>query len=718
MKIVNKKLILLLSIIITFPFFDYFVLPNLKEAYYFEIDILEKIRLEISPVSSNKTKLIAQNIWGELDSLDRMQGIFKRAFITNLYVALDDKQVENLKELKVSLGEQSFLYSREEFFTNWSQESIPGKFSKMNLWKAPSQFKSQSYLNNILDKVPVLSKVINWSKSPEDALVKVLQLIFFVAIVTVGLVLSRKVHVKLESSTLSSHKFEKFYYFSICSIILSITLYYSKLGIDFHHQGFILNAALRFSEGKTLFKEIFYHYGPLSAQIHFLTMLIGGKTLLAVNATTAIFYTLIAYVYLLISRRFLNHYEAIISLILWILMAPFFIDVFLPWSSVYSLFFSMLSLHLLLNYLEKKQMFFLFCSASCISLCFWCRQSVGPIIFMALLILLLIKHIKTKNTKLFFTELCVSSFGIALVSIFYIVWLHLNNSLPDWWIQNMTAQMEWAFKAQVLDQDVTHSILKDLLPINVWSIFPLISVYLILISMRTKKHIKDDLLFKDFKLISLCLFGLASWPQYFPIPCNRHHFWAATPMILCFWIYIFRFIIPYLTKINKNFIFYKYICVWWYACLMFSSISHMIWQRIDSGFNKLSTYNYTIQKPDILKGIKLDNPIAVQKLEEMDNFLKHYRMSNPKVSIVSEEDWNQMFLTFLSENKSPSPIPSALFDYGSLAQKYRFREKLNDFILREKPIVYSDKQLTIPGYKEYFHSYAPPIINSYFYIPD
>jgi hypothetical protein len=73
-------------------------------------------------------------------------------------------------------------------------------------------------------------------------------------------------------------------------LLLCTLLYFSKLGIDVHHQGFMLLTAMRLSEGKMLFRDIYFHYGALTAILQSWILNIFGAKLLFINYLTSLFY--------------------------------------------------------------------------------------------------------------------------------------------------------------------------------------------------------------------------------------------------------------------------------------------------------------------------------------------------------------------------------------------------------------------------------------------
>ena len=123
-------------------------------------------------------------------------------------------------------------------------------------------------------------------------------------------------------------------------ICITVTAtYFSRFGFDLHHDGLMYKSALDISNGKKLFRESFTQYGALTALIQGLSLNLFGKYLITIKLVTAIFYGLIATMLFLIWSTFLNSSLTIFLVVIWQLLAPYYEYTFLPWSSVYSLFF-------------------------------------------------------------------------------------------------------------------------------------------------------------------------------------------------------------------------------------------------------------------------------------------------------------------------------------------------------------------------------------------
>ena len=120
-----------------------------------------------------------------------------------------------------------------------------------------------------------------------------------------------------------------------------------------------------------------------------LFLLILGRQVTSILFCTALFYALSYAMLYLVSRRFLSPSLSLIATAITLLLAPYYLSDFHPWSSVYALFFLLLSLYLSLLALDREGSRFLLLTALsglCAALVFWCRQPAGLVAILAGLI--------------------------------------------------------------------------------------------------------------------------------------------------------------------------------------------------------------------------------------------------------------------------------------------------------------------------------------------
>jgi hypothetical protein len=223
-------------------------------------------------------------------------------------------------------------------------------------------------------------------------------------------------------------------------LTFSVAGYFSTLGIDPHHDGIMFKPAIDFAEGKILFKESFTQYGALTTILQGVSLILFGKYLIVIKLLTALFYSLIATLLYLIWKNVIPKYLALISCLIWLLLAPYFVWPFLAWSSVYALFFQMLSLYLLILFIKKSKKYLLFMSGFSAALCFWCRQPVGIFLICAITIFIIVYcQYKRDYLKSKIITIVSPMFGAIVCTSLFIFWLLINGAIYDWYLQSIKA---------------------------------------------------------------------------------------------------------------------------------------------------------------------------------------------------------------------------------------------------------------------------------------
>lgn len=459
---------------------------------------------------------------------------------------------------------------------------------------------------------------------------------------------------------LRSDKFSTFFNFFIPILIFAIcffvTSYFAHLGSDQHSDGILFKPALDVSNGKMLFGETFTQYGALTTLLQALAIKIFGPFLLTIRLQTAFFYSLASVLLWLIWKKFLPKILTFISIIIWILLAPYYIWPFIPWSSVYSLFFQLLSIYLLIQYFEKNNKYLLFFSGLMAALTFWCRQPVGIFLIfftsISLLLLFLIKKFKPFNILIYY----IGSISITLV---FLAWLFVNNSLKDWFLQSFTYSYFWNGT-----YGGNSKILSSLFPGQgtlLWSILP-ISIFIVIATIFLKKQSNSDdsnktillnknLNTKQITILILSITSIGSWLQYYPISCIRHTYWGSTPMIGLF-IYLIWYLISLIFSKNTNNNLTKKIVVF----IVFITIifGKDIKTRMIIGTNRSIETTTLIDKPTIFKNIKFTQQEAYF-YSAISYIIDTYLNAHPGTKIITT-GIDAIPLTFTTKTENYDPI--------------------------------------------------------------
>ncbi|MDD4938199.1 MAG: glycosyltransferase family 39 protein [Candidatus Shapirobacteria bacterium] len=425
----------------------------------------------------------------------------------------------------------------------------------------------------------------------------------------------------------------------IFSLTFIISGYFSTIGADSHHDGIMLKPALDVSQGQMLFKDTFTQYGALSTIIQSVAIKLFGEYLIVIRLTTAFFYALISVVLYFIWSKFLNKHLTFLSCLIWILLAPYYLMTFLPWSSVYALFFQCLAILFFQKYAQNNKTKNLIMVGVMSALTFWCKQNVGLYTIMGGLIsLFIIKQIKKTKSKILIKNIILYTVGGIIISLPIFFWIIYNGAFSDWWKQSI----EFSYKF-ISDRSSISFIEKmftgSFSAISVWAITPIITFYTVIKEFYTTK--------KNLSLIILIIFGLFSWLQYYPVSCVRHTYWAISPLIGVLTYFFFK------PKLNKNHSLklkqiIGVLLIITYTLIVGPDIN----KRIQSGIELYQSNYIILNKPKVLKNIKLSNSEANYYSQTYENIEK-YMEQNPNSNFINISP-NALYLTFFkSKNFHP-----------------------------------------------------------------
>jgi 4-amino-4-deoxy-L-arabinose transferase-like glycosyltransferase len=415
---------------------------------------------------------------------------------------------------------------------------------------------------------------------------------------------------------------------------------FSRIGIDVRHDGAMLKPALDVARGFMLYRDTFTQYGPLTSLVQAGTLLLFGKFLLTLKLLTAAFYGGIAVLQYLLYKRILPRSIAITTVILWVFCAPYFYWAypFLIWSSVYALFFQLVAVYLLFCWLEKKQHLFLFYAGVATACVLYTRQTVGvfttcSIIAFFITLYLLKKQSLSQAGKAFFNFLL----GMITVSLFFAIWLGVNQGFSDWWKQSFV--LGFLNGTQFTSLGDLLNLLKITLfplsdpnfitsPVELWVLLPCASI---IVFVQYYFFRKKDSQNHRLLVILLSLIGLSSWGQYYPIIDYRHVYWGGTPMFGLLALFCYELIRYIFSIFRKHASSLTTIITIAGLCLLFyPDVSN----RIIQGKEKLSSPRETLVYPTVLQGIQVTRE-EKQYILDFENSLNTYFINHPDGTVVN-----------------------------------------------------------------------------------
>ena len=656
--------------------------------------------------------------------------------IKKLILSIPKDNIEDFKQVQISLGKKHFLYTRRQLLQNWKKSDEHFNKEKAIIdyvnFEAPPEVKTNSILQKL--KFAVFStdpeingnpKLLNIIKecliSFHTPILFIILLILLLSFAIFSLkypALNKNTYVSMILPNIYYNHQKKFdwVHMALVFILTFVTAsFFSRLRIDVLHHGFMLQAAVNMSEGKMLFKDIYFHYGPLTAILQSLAIDIFGKKLIVIQIETALFYALTSIFLWLIWSRFMKPVLATISCIVWLFLAPYFEDIFLPWSSVHSLFFLTLSLYIFILALEKKKQRYLYMAGMSASLTFWSRQPEGILLFSSIVSSYFILHILQKsNVKVMLKGIGVFLAGNITISIVFFTWIVMNLAFNDWWVQCFTGIVSWAFTDSLaFSSEGTGFIFKAIssskafFPCNFWVLLPLFA-FLTLVSVIFNIVNKKKVDKQSQALLVILFVSLTNWLNYFPTSCWRHCYWAATPLVgvvvfyfLCLWKLFVKF-----WKLRKNALSLG-LALFIYLFIIITGVE--LTKKIVCGIKKHAKYSYEVTKPDVLSGMMVAHESQVEALKKLDVTIQTYLTNFPGTSLISLSNINILFLTLVDNNNLFSPLPTPTSS-KILFKTYKYREKLSKCIEQKKVLIFADKPKILPGYRELTHIPITPTL--------
>lgn len=340
--------------------------------------------------------------------------------------------------------------------------------------------------------------------------------------------------------------------FLIFALSLPLVYHFSRIGFDPHHTGLMYKTALDVSHGKALFAETFTQYGALVAWVQALFLRIFGERVTSILLCTALFYALSYSALYLVSRRFLGPWLSLAGTLCTVFFGPFYFWDFHPWSSVFALFFLLLSLLLALLSIERSGTQALVLAALCglcAALVFWCRQPAGLVAVLAGVICFGLPALLLRRDlgRPMLWRLLLFCGGVAAGVIALLIPIFATGATADFLHQSIGGMLSFADSRSYAD---SHGILfsiglifvnllispittvYDLPVLNVmWSLLPLaavgLTVYAVVCLCRAAKAHTPETGKTALPYLFYGVFAACAWHQYYPVACFRHWYWGA-----------------------------------------------------------------------------------------------------------------------------------------------------------------------------------------------
>lgn len=500
-------------------------------------------------------------------------------------------------------------------------------------------------------------------------------------------------HTKIKLSEFISRISIPFFLFLLTFIIAG---YFSKIGVDPHHDGIMFKPALDVARGSILFRDTFTQYGALTTLLQAWALMIFGKYLLTIQILTAFFYGLIAVLLYVIYQRILPKFLSCITVMLWIFMAPYFLALFLPWASVYALFFQLLGTYLLIKYEEYANAWYLFWAGVATTLTFFTRQPGGICMLGAMYTYLLCTFI-TKNLSLrkLIRALYLYTCGVVLTASCFLIWIAGSGAFRDFWLQSIRLAY---ISGTNRPENTIHGVISALFPGDksigfksigyLWSVFPIATILVgvaSLIALMRKRDVKQAK-----TVLIIAAIGLSAWNQYYPLNDERHIYWGGTEMfgLLTFALFtVSVYVLSFVPKLRRK-LAIGLTCI---ALVYFFGPYIII--RVTDGMEKLRSPYVTVSQPDILHGMLMPAGDA-QFYSSVAGSMTTYFQNNPKGNVVNISG-DALYGAFDPRIRNIHPLYIVWFWLYDIYPD--FTTKFATYIQTDKPLVISQGDIP-PGY--------------------
>lgn len=363
---------------------------------------------------------------------------------------------------------------------------------------------------------------------------------------------------------------------------------FARIGIDIHHDGIMLKPALDVLSGQTLHRDTFTQYGSLTTYVHAFFLLLFGPTLLTLKLATVGMYALASAILVRAWRTILPLHLTALAFFMWLAFAYFYIPfvgrTMLIWSSVLALPIQALALLCLMSVLRGDRVALHSCVAGvCAGLVYWCRMPVGITLFAALIMsLTLIPMLERKPVN--WRSVLLTCAGTASVFFVFFAYFIYAGALGEWYYQTIEWPTAWV-KTRTSVFDSLFPRPKRGAQIIILTVLAMLPALLARLKIQRLEHVRagikivalitwygllaqyiyerqedmEDSLYSGWSILipvsmtafffagsilallrrtfstldrmamGACILAVASYSQFYPVPCTRHIYWGLAP---------------------------------------------------------------------------------------------------------------------------------------------------------------------------------------------
>lgn len=225
--------------------------------------------------------------------------------------------------------------------------------------------------------------------------------------------------------------------FAIMCVLTAVFSVFSRLGVDPHHDGMVVQPAFLVASGKVVHRDVFEQYGPVSAWIQGLFVLIGGKSLLVIKVGTSGLLAIGIALFFSVWRDWRGRLLAYASLTVILLTAYFFTPnlEMRAWSSDILVFLQGLTLWVGTRAWKLRSPRLWIIVGIVSTLCIFTRLLPGLALVGTLVVLI------TWRRR---GELTSYIKGVLVTIITVLTYFKLVGGLDEWWYQTIEMPFAWS----------------------------------------------------------------------------------------------------------------------------------------------------------------------------------------------------------------------------------------------------------------------------------
>ena len=462
--------------------------------------------------------------------------------------------------------------------------------------------------------------------------------------------------------------------------------------VDMAHDGYQLRQALDLANGGVIFRDTFDQYGPLTSYLNLIGFNGFGERLLAIKYFLAFWYGLTALVMLILARQFLGTALSVVTVVLWLMTAPFFQHGVMISPHAYALLFQAIALILLLRgYRRPRLTATLFVIGVLCGVCWLLKQSLGSLFYLAIVgFVLTMAWLEGVRWRTNLLRVGVLAAGMAAVILPALGWLAWQGALDDWYRQTVVFPRTfylttvdargWSLPLMVRD-----FVLAQMSAESLWLWLRAIVFAGAVVEMVRRGP-------KDIRLVLAAWVTGFLWLAAFPSANYMHQWWTMSPTIAAALFVLHRGFgrLSTIPRLPLSGFAPELATV--------GVLLVLAWVPIEARLNDAAARDLSlsavITEPPSLQGIHSD-PVTHDALAAMYRIATAYREQHPGAAIISIDASDGYrtgvahslpLLSFFRDNVHPHPVYWSLPALSTSVYP-GYASEVSEFIQEHRPLI-------------------------------